>query len=239
MINQFSRTEMLIGKEAIKKLENAKVAIFGIGGVGSFAVEALVRAGIGNFVLIDNDKISLTNLNRQIHATHKTIGKNKVDVMKERILDINPNAKVQTYTEFYLPENSEKMIDKSYTYIVDAIDTVTAKIDLVEKAEEYKIPIISSMGTGNKINPEMLEVTDIYKTSECPLAKVMRQELRKRKIKKLKVVFSKEIPIKKQTTEETTSKRQVPGSIAFVPSVAGLLIAGEVIKDIIKTKENI
>ena len=239
MIDQFSRTEMLIGKEAIKKLENAKVAIFGIGGVGSFTVEALVRAGIGNFVLIDNDKISLTNLNRQIHATHKTIGKNKVDVMKERILDINPNAKVQTYTEFYLPENSEKMIDKSYTYIVDAIDTVTAKIDLVEKAEEYKIPIISSMGTGNKINPEMLEVTDIYKTSECPLAKVMRQELRKRKIKKLKVVFSKEIPIKKQTTEETTSKRQVPGSIAFVPSVAGLLIAGEVIKDIIKTKENI
>ena len=233
MVNQFSRTEMLIGKEGIEKLANAKIAVFGIGGVGSFTVEALARAGVGKFVLIDNDKISLTNLNRQIHATHKTIGKNKVDVMKERILEINPNAQVETFTEFYLPENSEEMIDKSYAYIVDAIDTVTAKIDLIEKAEKYEIPIISSMGTGNKLNPEMLQVADIYKTSECPLAKVMRQELRKRKIKKLKVVFSKEIPIKPQEAEETTNKKQTPGSISFVPSVAGLLIAGEVIKDII------
>ena len=249
MLNQFSRTELLIGKEGIEKLKNSKVAIFGIGGVGSFVTEGLVRAGIGNFVLVDDDKVCLTNLNRQIIATRKTIGKYKVDVMKERILEINPNANVETYKEFYMPDSKEKILDESITYVVDAIDTVTAKLELVTNCDKLNIPIISAMGTGNKLNPIAFEITDIYKTSVCPLAKVMRKELKKRNIKKLKVLYSKEEPIKPSESEENTCKtncicppgtkrkcsvkNQIPGSISFVPAVAGLIISGEVIKDII------
>lgn len=232
MLNQFSRTELLIGKEAIDKLNKVKVAIFGIGGVGSFVVEGLVRAGVQNFVLVDNDEICLTNLNRQIHATRQTIGKNKVDVMKQRILEINPEAVVEVYKEFYMPNSEAKILDKSIDYIVDAVDTVTAKIGLVVEANELNIPIISSMGTGNKLDPTRFEVCDIYKTSVCPLAKVMRKELKQRGIKELKVVYSKEEPIK--INENNKIRKQIPGSISFVPSVAGLIIAGEVIKDIIK-----
>ena len=232
MPNQFSRTELLIGKEGIKKLQNSKVAVFGIGGVGSFVVEGLVRAGIGNFVLVDNDKVCLTNLNRQIIATHKTIGKPKVEVAKKRILEINPKAKVETYQEFFMPESKE-ILDNKVDYIVDAVDTVTAKIELVMRANNLNIPIISCMGTGNKLDPTKFEITDIYKTSICPLAKVMRKELKSRGIKKLKVIYSKEEPIK---LNDVTNKKPVPGSISFVPSVAGLIIAGEVIEDIIKEK---
>ncbi len=228
-----SRTELLIGKEGIEKLNKSKVAIFGIGGVGSFVVEALVRAGVENFILVDNDKVCLSNLNRQIIATVKTIGKYKTEVAKERILEINPNANVKTYQEFFMPE-SKGILDDTVDYIVDAIDTVTAKIELVIRANKLNIPIISSMGTGNKLDPTKFEVTDIYKTSVCPLAKVMRKELRTRGINKLKVVYSKEEPIKPNKTLENINKKQVPGSISFVPSVAGLITAGEVIKDIIK-----
>lgn len=225
MLNQFSRTELLIGKEGIEKLNKSKIAIFGIGGVGSFVVEGLVRAGVENFILVDNDKICLTNLNRQLIATQKTVGKYKVEVAKDRILEINPNAKVEVYKEFFMP-NSKEILDNTIDYIVDCVDTVTAKIELVLRANKLSIPIISSMGTGNKLDPTRFEVTDIYKTSVCPLAKVMRKELRARNIKELKVVYSKEEPIK-------ISENLVPGSISFVPSVAGLIIAGEVIKDII------
>ncbi len=237
MLNQFSRTELLIGKKGIETLQKAKVAIFGIGGVGSFVVEGLVRAGIENFILVDNDNVSLTNLNRQIIATTKTIGKSKVEVAKERILEINPNAKVATYKEFFMP-SSEEILDNTVDYIVDAIDTVTSKIELVVRANKLNIPIISSMGTGNKLDPTKFEVTDIYKTSVCPLAKVIRKKLRELNIKKLKVLYSKEEPIKieklQKNNYEENSKNQVPGSISFVPSVAGLIIAGEVVKDIIK-----
>lgn len=234
MSNQFSRTELLIGKEGIEKLQNSKVAIFGIGGVGSFVVEGLVRAGVGSFVLVDNDKVCLTNLNRQIISTRKTVGKPKVEVAKERILEINPEANVEIHQEFFMPD-SQGILDDTVDYIIDAVDTVTAKIELVMRANKLNIPIISSMGTGNKLDPTRFEVTDIYKTSVCPLAKVMRKELRARGVKKLKVVYSKEEPIKlAKTTEENKEKKQVPGSISFVPSVAGLIIAGEVIKDIIK-----
>lgn len=249
MLNQFSRTELLIGKDGIEKLQNAKVAIFGIGGVGSFVVEGLVRAGIGNFILVDDDKVCLTNLNRQVIATRKTVGKPKVEVAKTRILEINPNAHVEIYQEFFMP-NSKEILDNTVDYVVDAVDTVTAKIELVLRANKLDIPIISSMGTGNKLDPTRFEVTDIYKTSICPLAKVMRKELRTRGIKKLKVVYSKEEPIKPDETLECnyktgcicppgnvrkcTARNQVPGSISFVPSVVGLIIAGEVIKDIIK-----
>ena len=248
MLNQFSRTELVIGKEGVEKLNNAKVAIFGLGGVGSFVLEGLVRAGIGNFVLIDDDKICLTNLNRQILATRKTVGQAKVEVAKQRILDINPNANVEIHQEFFMPE-TEGILDNSIDYIVDCIDTVTAKIELVMRAEKLNIPIISCMGTGNKLDPTRFEVTDIYKTSICPLAKVMRKELRNRGIKKLKVVYSKEPPITPiedmsiscrahcicppGTERKCTQRRQVPGSNAFVPSVVGLIIAGEVIKDLI------
>lgn len=248
MLNQFSRTELLIGKESIKKLQNSKVAVFGIGGVGSFVVEGLVRAGIGNFILVDDDKVCLTNLNRQIIATRKTVGKPKVEVARDRILEINPNANVEIFQEFFMP-NSRKILDETVSYIVDSIDTVTAKIELVVRAGKLNIPIISSMGTGNKLDPTKFEVTDIYKTSVCPLAKVMRKELRARNIKGLKVVYSKEEPIKPDknlecscktgcicppgTVRKCTAKNQIPGSISFVPSVAGLIIAGEVIKDII------
>lgn len=249
MLNQFSRTELIIGKEGIEKLKNVKVAVFGIGGVGSYVVEGLVRAGIGNFVLIDDDKVCLTNLNRQIIATRKTVGKPKVEVAKERILEINPEARVEIYQDFFMP-NTEGILNNSIDYIVDSIDTVTAKIELVVRADKLNIPIISSMGTGNKLDPTRFEVTDIYKTSICPLAKVMRKELRKRNIKSLKVVYSKEEPIKPErnlenscktgcicpqgTVRKCSSKNQVPGSISFVPSVAGLIIAGEVVKDILK-----
>lgn len=229
MIEQFSRTELLIGKEGVEKLQNAKVAIFGIGGVGSYVVEALVRAGVENFILVDKDVVDITNLNRQIIATRKTIGKPKVEVAKKRILDINPNANVKIYQEFFLPE-SKGILDKTIDYVIDGIDTVTAKIELVMRANKLNIPIISSMGTGNKLDPTRFEVTDIFKTDVCPLARVMRKELKRRGIKKLKVVYSKEKPIKQDSTE----LRQVPASISFVPSVAGLIIAGEVIKDIIK-----
>lgn len=228
MLNQFSRTELLIGKEGIEKLKKAKVAVFGIGGVGSFVVEGLVRAGIGNFVLVDKDIVDITNLNRQIIATRKTVGKPKVEVAKERILEINPDANVEIHQEFFMP-NSEKILDNTIDYVVDAVDTVTAKIELVIRANKLNIPIISSMGTGNKLDPTKFEVTDIYKTSVCPLAKVMRKELKNRGIKKLKVVYSKEDPIKTNIIQQ----KPVPASISFVPSVAGLIIAGEVIKDII------
>ena len=234
MLEEFSRTEMLIGEEGLKKLQNSKVVIFGIGGVGSCVVEGLVRAGIGKFILVDNDIVSVSNINRQIIATQKTIGKVKVEVAKERILEINPNAEVEIYQEFFMPESKE-YFDENVDYIVDCIDTVTGKIELVIRANKLNIPIISSMGTGNKLDPTKFEVTDIYKTEVCPLAKVMRKELKVRGIKKLKVVYSKEIPIKINIENDGTDiKKQVPGSISFVPSVAGLIIAGEVVKDLIK-----
>ena len=252
MLNQFSRTELLIGKEGIEKLKKSKVAIFGIGGVGSFVVEGLVRAGVENFVLIDDDKICLTNLNRQIIATRKTIGKYKVDVAKERILEINPNANVEVYKEFYMPDSKTNIINKELSYIVDCVDTVTAKIEIIMQAKKENIPVISSMGTGNKLDPTKFEITDIYKTNICPLAKVMRKELRKRNIDSLKVIYSEEEPIKPDDTSSSSCKtncicppgtkrkctirNQVPGSISFVPSVAGLMIAGEIVKDIIYGK---
>lgn len=248
MLNQFSRTELLLGKEAMEKLENARVAVFGVGGVGGYVVEALVRSGVGTIDIIDDDKVCLTNLNRQIIATRKTVGRYKVEVMKERILEINPNAVVHTHQCFFLPENSDSFDFSGYSYVVDAVDTVTAKIALVMKAQEAGVPIISSMGAGNKLNPAAFEVTDIYKTSVCPLAKVMRRELKKRGVKKLKVVYSKEEPLTPKEDMENscrencicppgaehkcTERRAIPGSVAFVPSVAGLIIAGEVVKDL-------
>ena len=228
MLNQFSRTELLIGKEGIEKLQRAKVAIFGIGGVGSFVVEGLARTGVGNFILVDNDDICLTNLNRQIIATYKTLGMSKVEVAKQRILDINPNAKIEIRKEFFTKE-SEEFIDKTVDYIVDCIDTVSSKIELVLRAKNLDIPIISSMGTGNKLDPTKFEITDIYKTSVCPLAKIMRKELKNRGVDKLKVVYSKEETIKIKQNEEKCKA----GSISFIPSVAGLIIASEVIKDLI------
>ncbi len=230
MDNRFSRTELLIGKESIEKLNKSKVAVFGIGGVGSYVVEGLARAGVGSFILVDKDEVDITNINRQIIATTKTVGRPKVEVAKKRILEINPEAKVEIYQEFFLPE-TKGILDESIDYIVDAVDTVTAKIELIVRANKLNIPIISSMGTGNKLDPSKFEVTDIYKTSVCPLAKVMRKELKIRGIKKLKVVYSKEEPIKQE-------ERGVPASISFVPSVAGLIIAGEVIKNLSKGKEN-
>lgn len=230
MINQFSRTEMLIGSSAMKKLAASRVAVFGVGGVGGHTIEALVRSGIGEIDIIDNDKISLTNLNRQIIALHSTIGKYKVDVMKERILDINPECLVNVHKCFFLPENAAEFDFTKYDYVVDAVDTVTAKIQLVMQAKEAGVPIISSMGAGNKMNPAEFEVADIYKTSVCPLAKVMRRELKKRNVRKLKVVYSKETAIIPMESEEEKCKA---GSAAFVPSVAGLIIASEVIKDLV------
>lgn len=235
------RTEMLIGKEAVQKLEKAKVAVFGIGGVGSFVVEGLTRAGVGNLVLIDPDDISVNNLNRQIHATHRTIGESKVEVMKQRILDINPDANVEIYKGNEFEDGEENIISSSFSYIVDAVDTVTTKIKLIEKAKKENVPIISCMGTGNKLEPSKFEITDIYKTTVCPLAKVMRKELRKRNIQDLKVLYSKEEPIKVDTDIEKNNlnrRKSVPGSISFVPSVAGLMIAGEVINDIINIFRN-
>ena len=235
-MNQFSRTELLLGTDGVEALKNAHVAVFGLGGVGSYTVEALCRSGVGTFTLVDNDTLSLTNLNRQLIATQNTIGKYKTEVMKERILSINPNAKIFLKTEFYLPETQFDF--SGIDYIVDAIDTVTAKLHLVETANKLNLPIISSMGTGNKLDPTRLEVADIFRTSVCPLARVMRQELKKRGIKALKVVYSKEeprTPLYDDTAEEKgTTGRKAPGSVAFVPPVAGLILAGEVIKDITK-----
>ena len=236
MINQFNREEMLLGKNALDVLKNSRVAIFGIGGVGGYAAEALVRAGIGELDFIDNDTVSLTNLNRQIVALHSTLEKFKVEVMKERALDINPDVKISAHKCFYLPENADKFDFAGYDYIIDAIDTVSGKIALIQQANKANTPIISAMGAGNKLDPLAFEVTDITKTKICPLAKVMRRELKKRGINHLKVVYSTEPPLKPAPTEEQTSKRQTAGSVSFVPSVAGLLIAAEVIKDLLKNK---
>ena len=236
MANQFSRTELLLGKDAMDKLSKARVAVFGIGGVGGYAVEALARSGIGQLDLIDNDVIAESNINRQLIALNSTVGMAKVDAAKQRVLDINPNCIVRKHKIFYMPETENQFDFFEYDYIIDAIDTVTGKIALAVNANTANTPIISSMGTGNKLDPTMFEVTDIYKTSVCPLAKVMRYELRKRNIKKLKVVYSKE-PARKilaNTTEDTSSSRNIPASCAFLPSVAGLILGGEVIKDLIK-----
>lgn len=250
MLNQFSRTELLLGKEAMERLAKSRVAVFGIGGVGGYVCEALVRSGVGAFDLIDDDKVCLTNLNRQIIATRKTVGKYKVEVMRERILEINPEADVRIHKCFFLPENAEEFAFEEYDYVVDAVDTVTAKISLVMKAQEKNIPIMSSMGAGNKLDASAFRVADIYKTRVCPLAKVMRRELKKRGVKKLKVVYSEEMPIRPiedmassyrtncicppGAEHKCTERRAIPGSVAFVPSVAGLIIAGEVVKDLIK-----
>lgn len=239
-LDQFSRSRILLGEEAMEMLADSRVAIFGIGGVGSYVAEGLVRCGVGHFVLVDSDDISLTNVNRQIHATLKTVGQKKTAVMAQRMRDINPAVEIKECDEFYLPENHDLFFSSDFgkiNYIVDAIDTVTAKIDLVLEADRRHIPIISSMGAGNKLNPAALEVSDIYKTSVCPLARVMRQKLKKLGIKKLKVVYSKEVPrqpqvIAGQMESPVASRHTTPGSVSFVPSVAGLIIAGEVVKDI-------
>lgn len=238
MLNQFSRTELLLGREAMEKLKDARVAIFGVGGVGGYVCEALARSGVGAFDLIDNDRVSLTNLNRQLIATHSTVGRAKVEVMKERILDINPEADVWIHPCFFLPENASEFDFSNYDYVVDAVDTVAAKLEIIMKAKKENVPIISSMGAGNKLDPTRFMVADVYKTKVCPLAKVMRRELKKRGIKKLKVVYSDEeaiTPIENEDRKEElamTKKRSIPGSIAFVPSVAGLILAGEVVKDL-------
>lgn len=264
MANEFSRTELLLGKEAMARLLKARVAVFGVGGVGGYVVEALVRSGIGAIDLIDNDRVCLTNLNRQIIATRDTLGRDKADVMRERVLSINPKCRVEIFKCFYLPETREQFDFTQYDYVVDAVDTVTAKIALVMQAKEAGVPIISSMGAGNKLNPAAFEVADIYQTSVCPLAKVMRRELKKRGVKKLKVVYSKEEPITPFVLTEADSsdsdavnenavpemederaadklqefkaerRRATPGSVAFVPSVAGLILASEVVKDIVR-----
>ncbi len=250
MLNQYSRTELLFGKEAMEKLWRSRVAVFGIGGVGGYAVEALARSGIGALDLIDDDKVCLTNINRQIYATRKTVGKHKVDIAAERIAEINPAITVKTYKTFYTPKTSEHFDFKQYDYIIDAIDTVTGKIELVLQAQKSGIPIISSMGAGNKLDPTAFEVADVYETSICPLARVMRRELKKRNVPALKVVYSKEPPMTPiedmaisckahcicppGTVRKCTERRQVPGSNAFVPSVVGLIIAGEVLKDLIR-----
>ena len=235
MINQFSRTELLFGKEAMQKLAVSRVAVFGIGGVGGYTVEALARSGVGAIDLIDDDKVCLTNINRQIIATHKTLGKYKVDVAAERIAEINPDCKVTAHKTFYMPQTQHEFDFSQYDYVIDAIDTVTGKLTIIENAKKCGVHVISSMGAGNKIDPTAFEVADIYKTSVCPLAKVMRRELKKRGIDSLKVVYSKEEPVRSNAdseTEENTARRDIPGSNAFVPSVVGLIIAGEVIKDL-------
>ena len=248
MLNQFSRSQLILGEDNMEKLKNARVAVFGVGGVGGYVCEALVRTGIGAFDLIDDDKVCLTNLNRQIIATRSSIGNYKVDVMKERMLDINPDVDVRVYKCFFLPENADEFPFSEYDYVIDAVDTVTAKIELVMKCKKENIPIMSSMGAGNKIEASAFKVADIYKTKMCPLAKVMRYELKKRGVKKLKVVYSEEKPIRPiedmsiscrthcicppGAAHKCTERRDIPGSLAFVPSTAGLIIAGEVVKDL-------
>lgn len=235
MINEFSRTELLLGADGMEKLKRARVAVFGIGGVGGYAVEALARAGIGALDLIDNDVISLTNINRQIIALHSTVGLPKTDVMAARVKDINPECEVRTYQTFYGPDTAEKFDFAQYDYIIDAIDTVTGKLALAVNAQKANTSIISSMGTGNKLDPTAFTVTDIYKTSFCPLARIMRKELRKRGIERLKVVYSQEEALTPEgvTEELPQGRRSIPGSVSFVPSAAGLILAGEVIKDIV------
>ena len=251
-MHAFSRTEMIIGEQGLNKLAAAKVAIFGIGGVGSYVAESLVRAGIGKFVLVDDDTICLTNINRQLHATVKTIGQLKVDAMRQRMLEINPRAEIEALPSFYLPDQAENLIRDDYDYIVDALDTVTAKIDLAVQGQRRGIPVISAMGAGNKLNPGGFKLADLFETSVCPLAKVMRKELRKLGIEKLKVVYSQENPSPQIYAEESDcskncicppgsakhclEKRSVPGSISFVPGTVGLLIAGAVVKDLLSTK---
>lgn len=251
MLNQFSRTQLLLGAEAMEALHNKRVAVFGIGGVGGYVCEALVRSGIGAFDLIDDDKVCLTNLNRQIIATRKTVGQYKVDVMRDRMLDINPDVKINTYKCFFLPENADDFPFSEYDYVVDAVDTVTAKIELIMRAQKEGVPIISAMGAGNKLDAGKFKVADIYDTKVCPLARVMRRELKKRNVKKLKVVYSEEEPIRPiedmsiscrthcicppGAAHKCTERRDIPGSTAFVPAVAGLMIAGEIVKDLCKT----
>lgn len=235
-MNPFARTERLLGEDAMKKLRAARVAVFGVGGVGGYVVEALARSGVGSIDLIDHDTVSITNLNRQIIALQSTLGKYKVDVMKDRILDINPECKVDIHRCFFLPETEGEFDFREYSYVVDAVDTVTAKIQLVMQAKECGVPVISSMGAGNKLDPTRFEVADIYETSVCPLAKVMRRELKKRGVKELKVVYSKEQPVR-QKMQEPTAERVVPGSTAFVPSVAGLVLASEVVRDLTERRE--
>lgn len=231
MKNEFTRTELLIGKTGVEKLKNSKVIVYGIGGVGSYVVEALARAGIGHIVIVDFDKVDITNINRQLLATHSTIGKDKIEVMKERILDINPNAMVEAYKPDEIENGEESLINNSVTYVVDAIDTITNKIKLIERANKENVKIISATGAANKLDPTAFEVADIYKTSMCPVCKILRKELKQRGIKHLKVVYSKEIPIKPKIEEKTNER--VLGSISFVPSVAGLIIASQVVKEII------
>ena len=248
MLTQFSRTQLLLGEEAMDRLKNTRIAVFGVGGVGGFVCEALVRSGVGAFDLIDDDKVCLTNLNRQIIATRKTVGKYKAEVMRDRMIEINPEVDVRIHKRFFLPENADEFPFSEYDYVVDAVDTVTAKIELVMKCQREGVPIISSMGAGNKLEASAFKVADIYKTKMCPLAKVMRRELKKRGVKKLKVVYSEEKPtrpiedmsISCRTNcicppgpeHKCTERRDIPGSVAFVPSVAGLIIAGEVVKDL-------
>ena len=253
MQNQYSRTQLLLGAEAMEKLHNSRVAVFGIGGVGGYTVEALARSGVGALDLIDDDKVCLTNLNRQIIATRSTVGQYKVDVAAQRIHDIDPDIKVTTHRCFFGPETQDQFDFTQYDYVVDAVDTVTAKLEIIMRAKEAGVPVISCMGAGNKLDPTQFHVADIYKTTMCPLAKVMRRELKKRGVKKLKVVYSTESPVKPLenmenscktgcvcppgTTHKCTDRRAIPGSISFVPSVAGLILAGEVIKDLIAEKE--
>ena len=254
MLNQFSRTQLLIGEAAINKLQKSRVAVFGIGGVGGYVCEALVRSGVGAFDLVDDDKVCLTNLNRQIIATRKTVGKYKADVMKERMLDINPDVDVRIHRCFFLPENADDFPFDEYDYVVDAVDTVTAKIELILRAKAHNVPIISAMGAGNKLDPGRFKIADIYQTSVCPLARVMRRELKKRHVKNLKVVYSDEQPIRPLedmsiscrtgcicppgAQHKCTECRDIPGSTAFVPAVAGLMIAGEIVKDLSKTVQD-
>lgn len=251
MLHSFSRTEILIGTQALEKLKSSKVAVFGIGGVGTFVVEALARSAVGEFVLIDDDDICLTNINRQIHATRKTVGKSKVEEMKKRVLEINPDAKITAYKKLYNESSAEELLQDDYDYVVDAIDMVSAKLDLIERCKNKNIPIISAMGAGNKLDPTQLKVADIYETKMCPLARVMRKELKNRNIKDLKVVYSEEkalTPIDidggcksncictnkdEIDSRNCTARRQIPGSVSFVPSVSGLIIASEVVKDLI------
>lgn len=236
-MTQFKRTEMLFGEKSIEKLKSSRVAVFGIGGVGGHVVEALVRSGVGTVDVIDNDIVHNSNLNRQIIALHSTVGQPKIDVLKKRMEDINPDVKIITHNCFFTPETAVQFDFSAYDYVADCIDTVTGKIELVMRCNEVNTPIISSMGTGNKLNPADLEVSDIYKTSVCPLARVMRNELKKRKAKKLKVVYSKEIPvIPDEILEDKESKKRIVGSNAFVPATAGLIIASEIVKDIIKNE---
>lgn len=248
MLNQFSRSQLLLGREAMEKIESATVAVFGIGGVGSYAVEALVRGGVGGLVLFDDDRICLTNLNRQIHATRKTVGRAKAEAMRDRILEINPQCRVEVHQCFYTPENADQFDLSQYSYIVDAVDTVSAKLELVVRAQKAGVPVISCMGAGNKLDPTKFEVADIYETSICPLARVMRRELRARGVEHLKVVYSREPPLDPipdcsiscrehcicppGTKRKCAARRAIPGSVSFVPPVAGMILAGEVLKDL-------